>query len=162
MTREEAMRNHPSAWEVWTPQDTAGVIAEWHRHTDQAVAIVADDRKPRWRSVSRWRRARIMDALAVALLIALMAAFGVIVWAASARADTTAELYATVYSSAVCHTLEKHPSTDGLQGIIEAIVGDGLTDYQAGEAAGIAIGERCPQYLYIAEAFVALHLAVKA
>lgn len=49
-TREEAMAMHPSNWRrlraVWTPQDTADVLAalaEFDAHAEQAVAVVAED-----------------------------------------------------------------------------------------------------------------------
>lgn len=87
MTRDESKFLRP----VWTPADTAEVLADWDRHTDQAVSIVADDRKPWWVSYSRPHKARTMNTAGILILAALaMAAVivaAVIRWALTDTAE---------------------------------------------------------------------------
>lgn len=113
--------------------------------------------------VSRERKARIMDGVAVALLLLLAAALGCILVLASApnaKADNpydrVAYAYAATYAAAVCGTLDDgHASTDGLLGIMAAVEGDGLSAAQAGEVVAISIYETCPRYSYLIDAFIA-------
>jgi hypothetical protein len=113
-------------------------------------------------TMSRERKARIYDGLAVALLLMLAAALGCIaVLAAAPRAkadkdyDPVAYAYAATYATAVCNTLaDGHATTNGLLGIMSAIEEDGLTPAQAGEAVGLSIYEACPRYIYVIDAFV--------
>ncbi len=111
---------------------------------------------------SRFRRARIYDGMAVGLLLVLMAALGVITWAASAKADPAdtsdpvAVAFAAHYGAAVCSTLADYPSVAGLEGIMQAIEQEGLTPRQAGEAAALSVYELCPRYSYILDRFVAI------
>lgn len=112
-------------------------------------------------SVSRERKARIYDGLAVTLLLCLMAALGVVTFAATAKADVdgAARAYAAEYGPAVCSTLDSyHPPTFSvLMGIMLAINADGLTPYQAGEAVGLSVAELCPQYDGLLERFAATY-----
>jgi hypothetical protein len=99
-------------------------------------------------AVSRERKARLMDGLAVTLLMALMAALGVVGYAASAHADVdgAATAYAETYGGAVCSTLDSYPSFAGIIGIVQAIEHDGLSAYQAGEAVSLSVVNLCPRY----------------
>ena len=110
-------------------------------------------------SVSRERKARIYDGLAVTLLLCLMAALGVVTFAATAKADVdgAARAYAAEYGPAVCSTLDSYPTFSGLMGIMLAINADGLTPYQAGEAVGLSVAELCPQYDGLLERFAATY-----
>jgi hypothetical protein len=104
---------------------------------------------------SRERKARIYDGLAVTLLMALMMCLGVVVWAASAKADAESNAYAAHYAGAVCAVIAEYPSTSGLQGILNSVQGDGLSAYQAGEAVALSVYESCPRYAYILDLYVA-------
>ena len=72
----------------------------------------------------------------------------------TAHADA-AQDYEALYGSAVCMTLDDYPSVSGMLGIMQSIVEDGLTEYQAGEVVGIAVHDRCPEYTGLARKFVA-------
>ena len=146
---------------IWTPQDSIDTARQFYLELDNAErGLAAVDPKPqRWLSQSRYRRAGIMDALAVLLLMALMACLGVVVYAASAHADTNPDPQAVSWAAhnegAVCATIADYPSTSGLMGIMEAAASQGLTASQAGEAVAIAVYDGCPRYSYILDMFVA-------
>ena len=148
---------------IWTRRDAIDTAQAFHAEIDNAERGHIDPKPPRWTSKlfgrSRFRRARIYDGLAVTLLIALMAALGTVVYAASAKADTGDDpesvAYAAHYAGAVCSTIADYPTTNGLKGIMNAVERDGLTAFQAGEAVGISIYSTCPQYSYIIDLFVA-------
>ena len=110
-------------------------------------------------SMSRERKARLMDGVAVTLLLALMACLGVVGYAASAHADVdpTAQAYADRYGIAVCETLSDYPTFSGLVGIAEAIEKDGLTGYQAGEVVGLSVSNLCPRFEGLLERFAAVY-----
>ena len=141
----------------------------------QAVVAAGKSRRPRLRLVgleeriftaSRYRKARIYDALAVALMLATMAALGcavVLLSAPAAKAepiDPVAVSYAAVYADAVCGTLSDFPNLNGILGLIEAIRDDGLTAGQAGAAIGLSVAEACPRYEPILDAFIARYGSV--
>ena len=117
---------------------------------DHAIPIFA---------VSRERKARIYDGLAVMLLLALMACLGVVGYAASAHADVdpTAQAYADRYGFAVCDTLADYPTSSGLLGIADAIEKDGLSGYQAGEVIALSVGDLCPRFTGLLERFAATY-----
>jgi hypothetical protein len=109
---------------------------------------------------SRYRKAKMLDALGVALLMLFCALLGMITLLASAPhakadADPVVVAYAAHYAGAVCETLSEFPSTNGLLGIMSAITDDGLTPRQAGQVAAISVLEACPRYAYLLDAFVA-------
>lgn len=111
---------------------------------------------------SRYRRARLMDALAVTLLMAFMALFGALMFlhtAPKAKADNTDPLayaYAATYADAVCSTLSDHPTPSGVLGIMAGIrEHGGLTREQAAEALVTSVSEACPWRMPILEAFAA-------
>lgn len=114
-----------------------------------------------WFSRSRYRKAKIMDALAVALLMAFMAVFGALMFlhtAPKAKADETdpvAYAYAATYADAACSTLSDHPTPSGVLGIVAAIAEYGLTREQAAEALITSVSEVCPRYMHVLEAFAA-------
>ena len=133
----------------------------------QAVVAAGNSRRPRLRLVglqeriftpSRERRARIMDGLAVALLMALMGALGCAVFLmaapkAKADIDSVSVAYAAHYADAICTTLAGHPTNSGVQGIIAAIRDQGLTNSQAAGAVVLAVTDVCPAQTYILERF---------
>lgn len=148
---------------VWSRHDAIDTAQAFHAEIDNAETGVPE-RASHWTRFlfgrSRFRRARIYDGLAVGLLMTLMAALGVVVYAASAKADDTddaaAVAYAAEYGPAVCSVLADHPSVAGLEGILLAIEEDGLTPVQAGAAAAVSVYEVCPRYGYILDRFVAI------
>jgi len=110
-------------------------------------------------SISRERKARIYDGLAVTLLMVFCAVLGMILLilsspAAKAEPSSGAVAYAAEYGGAVCSVLSEHPSTDGMVGIMAAIQQQGLAAYQAGEVMGLSVAELCPQYTYLLREFV--------
>ena len=104
---------------------------------------------------SRERRARRMDALAVGLLMAFMAALGVVLFAATAKADALSSAWADRYGGLACVVLSEYPSVGGLMGILDSAQEDGLTQRQAGEAVGESIATNCPEYGYLVRQFIA-------
>lgn len=121
-------------------------------------------REPRPRfwlfSVSRERKARLLDSAAVALLMALMVAFGAILFAASAKADPDSDVYAysAEYGGAVCSVLDDYPSVGGMLGVGQAIVEHGhLTEYQAGEVIALSVTEICPRHMGLLARFVRVY-----
>ena len=111
-------------------------------------------------SMSRERKARIYDGLAVTLLLLFCAVLGMILLILSspaAKADTDPEsvAYAAHYGGAVCTVLAEYPTTSGLQGILNSVQGDGLSAYQAGEAVALSVYESCPRFTYILNLYVA-------
>lgn len=112
-------------------------------------------------SRSRYRKAKIMDALAAALFMAFMAVFGALMFlhtAPKAKADETDPLayaYAATYADAVCSTLSGHPTPSVVLGIMAAIAEHGLTREQAAEAVVTSVSEVCPWRMPILEAFAA-------
>ena len=153
-----------------TPRDPVATAAEFHLEVDNAErgddVEIADRGQMRqafdpqgWlMSQGRERRARIMDGLAVALLMALMGALGcavLLMAAPKAKADIDAVsvAYAAHYADAICTTLAGHPTNSGVQGILAAIREDGLTNLQAAGAVVLAVTDVCPAQTYILERF---------
>lgn len=104
-------------------------------------------------SRSRFRRANIMDTLAVSLLVVMLAALGwlyAIAWAPSAKADVTDPqviAFTAVYGGIVCDVLDDHATVAGVYGIGQGIVEEsGLSDYQAGQVIGLSVAEICPRH----------------
>lgn len=97
---------------------------------------------------SRYRRAKWMDAAAVALLMALMMALGVIAWAATAKADGVIDedeqVYADAYGSAICEVLDEHYSLAGVVGVYDVIVEQGYAPDSAVDIINVAVHEWCP------------------
>jgi hypothetical protein len=110
-------------------------------------------------SQGRERKARIMDGLAVALLMALMGALGcaVLLMAApkaKAEADPVAVAYAAHFADAVCWTLTNHDTNSGVLGVLAAIKEDGLTTSQAAYAVTLSVMDVCPQQQYVLDRFI--------
>lgn len=105
-------------------------------------------------SRSRFRRAGIMDTLAVALLVVLLTLLGwlyAIAWAPSAKADVTDPqviAFTAAFGGVVCSVLDDgHATPDGVYGISQGIVEEsGLSYYQAGQVIGLSVAEICPQH----------------
>lgn len=95
--------SRPVVVPIWTPQDSVDTAHQFHMELHNAERGVSQSQsQPGFGnrlmfSRSRERRARRMDALAVALLMIVMAAFGVIVMLLStpqAKADPDSMVYA--------------------------------------------------------------------
>lgn len=156
--------------QVWGRGDFAATLADFNEHADKAVRVAAAGRTGRHRAVtapkvpsksrlfavSRERKARLMDALAVVLLLVLMACLGAVVYAASAHADnTTARAWAAEWGPAVCDTLDTYPSIGGVAGSIQAIEDQGATAEVAGERLAYSVSLVCPRHLPLLRQFVA-------
>jgi len=63
-------------------------------------------------------------------------------------------VYAAQNAPAVCSTLADFPSIPGLEGVMDAIVTDGFTGYQAGQIVALAVQARCPRFEPLLEEFV--------
>ena len=156
---------------LWTPQDSIDTARQFHLELDNAErgndVEIADRARMRqafdpqgWLfTQSRERRARIMDGLAVALLMALMGALGcaVLLMAApkaKADADPVAVAYAAHFADAVCWTLTNHDTNSGVLGVLAAIKEDGLTTSQAAYAVTLSVMDVCPQQQYVLDRFI--------
>lgn len=155
---------HPSVTPIWSPADAVDTAQAFAAELDNAERGVPD--KPRWTAKlfgrSRFRRAGILDGLAVALLMALMACLGVVVFAASAKADPGVSDdvidYTVRYGAgAVCPVLTEHHTVSGLLGVLLAIRDDGFSDYEAGQVVGLSVAEYCPENQPLLDRFVAVY-----
>ena len=156
---------------IWTPHDALLTAEQFHADiaNTERGELVEPQRQSSTNlgnrltfSRSRFRRAKIMDAIAVALLMALMAAIGCIVVLASAptaKADSVSDDvldYVSLYGEgAVCPVISKHYTTNGLLGVLIAIRDDGFSDYEAGQIVGLSVSEYCPENYPLLEAFMA-------
>lgn len=167
--KSAAMAYHPA---IWTPQDAIDTAQAFHaeiRHAERGESVRSTEtnsrvHNSRWTAKlfgrSRFRRARIYDGLAVGLLLALMAALGVIVFAASAKADPDSDVAAWTaeYGPAVCLNLDDHNSLAGVYG-----TGLGIMDYggmsaeQAGQVMAMSVYRICPRHIPLLERFVAVY-----
>ena len=142
-----------------TPDDPVDTAQDFHREVNHRSWLL---------SQSRYRKAKIYDALAVALMLATMAALGCALGLLSAPAakaepiDPVAVQYAAVYADAVCGTLSDFPNLNGILGLISAIRDDGLTAGQAGAAIGLSVAENCPRFEPLLDAFIARYGSVAA
>ena len=141
---------------IWTPRDAVDTAKMFHLELDNAERGRAPSRLF---TQSRERRARIMDGLAVALLMALMGALGcaVLLMAApkaKADADPVAVAYAAHFADAVCWTLTNHDTNSGVLGVLAAIKEDGLTTSQAAYAVTLSVMDVCPQQQYVLDRFI--------
>ena len=148
-----------------------GVCPSSHGDEPVATAVIGEGQTPRlgrtrWTAKlfghSRFRRAKVYDGLAVALLMAIMACLGVVVFAASAKADPGVSDdvidYTVRYGAgAVCPVLTEHHTVSGLLGVLLAIRDDGFSDYEAGQVVGLSVAEYCPENQPLLDRFVAVY-----
>lgn len=73
-----------------------------------------------------------------------------------ARADIVDD-YVADYAHIVCEVLDEYPTLPGLEGILLAVMDDGLTPEAAGQAVARSVIGLCPEYLRLLERFVAKH-----
>lgn len=74
---------------------------------------------------------------------------------AKADVDRAVIAYTAVFAGAVCTTLDAYPSFDGIEGIGQAIIEDGLTPRQAGQVIGLSVVEVCPRHFGLVRDFIA-------
>lgn len=125
-----------------------GTIRTWVGLSD---TYVGRHRKPSLFSVSRERKARLMDALAVLLLMLVMALVGMAVLIMSARpakADP-GTTYGHQMGQVICDNLGHFGATDAAiigtaNGITEMT---GMTYADAGQAIYTAVSLTCPRYM---------------
>ena len=80
--RKQAARDyHPSVRPIWTPADSVATAQAFNAELDRAEKAEPQHRTVNLTAVSRERRARVMDGVAVALLLALCTALGFIMFA---------------------------------------------------------------------------------
>lgn len=101
-------------------------------------------------------RPRTFDRVALTTVTVITALYGWIgiTLAAPARADEgDARAYASEFGPAVCETLDAYPSFEGIFGIGQAIVEDGLTAYDAGQVIAMSVAWICPRHIKLVRAF---------
>lgn len=157
--KARAQQFHPSQWQpVWTPQDAVATAQAFHAELANAERGIPD--KPHWTAKlfgrSRFRRAKVYDGLAVTLLLALMAALGVVAWAASAHADSDrdAVVWTAHYGRQVCAAIDTDATINGLLNTASALQARGFTEDQAGQILGLAIVDICPHHLDLLARFI--------
>ena len=92
----------------------------------------------------------------VALLMAASAFLGAAVYfSAPAKADDDSVVYAyaATFGGIVCSTLDDYPTFDGIIGIGQAMIEDGLTGYQAGQVIATSAIEICPRHIALVRNF---------
>lgn len=162
--RDAARAYHPSVRPIWTPADSVDTAQSF------AAELANDERgrpdKPKWTAKlfgrSRFRRAAILDGLAVGLLMTIMGALGVVLFAASAKADPNVSDdvidYAVRYGAgAVCPVLSEHHTVNGVMGVLLAIRDDGFSDYETGQIVGLSVAEYCPENQPLLDRFIAVY-----
>lgn len=169
--RKAAARSyHPGVWEpiAW-PADAIATAEAFHAdmaNAERGVAVTTRKVASKsWLfSASRERKARLYDAVAVCLLMVFMAAFGVILWAASAKAEPEPDpvyAWAAVYAGPVCTVLRDFADTPDAaivgvsQGIHEQV--PAWSDFQVGKAIAYSVREACPDLQPMLDRFVAKH-----
>jgi hypothetical protein len=70
-----------------------------------------------------------------------------------AKADPVVDSYTLNNEARVCKTLDAYPSVAGVEGVIAAIVNEGLTGGQAGQVVGMSVIDFCPSHLPEVQAF---------
>lgn len=167
MTRAQARAYHPA---IWTPDDFDQTVRDAQAVVEagkRRLRVVGEDERGTptlLLSRSRERTARRMDALAVALLMALMAALGCIALLLAtphAKADgpPSDELlyYTATYGGAACQVLDEYNSVGGLIGVMQGVMEDGWTAFESGQIVGLAVYEICPRHVDLIERFQAIY-----
>lgn len=97
---------------------------------------------------SRFRRAAIYDGLAVTLLMALMACLGVVLFAASAKADGYLDddelVFSELHGQSICDVITEYYGLSGVLGVHQAIMDEGFTADSAVDVLNFSVHEFCP------------------
>ena len=177
---------HPSVRPIWTPADAVdtaqafaaelanaerGSVVQLAGHPPLTSGVMGDAGSNPVRPTRRWtaklfgrsrfRRAAILDGLAVGLLMTIMGALGVVLFAASAKADNVSDdvlKYTVRYGAgAVCPVLSEHHTVNGVMGVLLAIRDDGFSDYETGQIVGLSVAEYCPENQPLLDRFIAVY-----
>lgn len=89
--------------------------------------------------------------------LSVIAAVGLINSPIAKADDSDARAYASEYGPAVCATLDDYPSIAGIIGIGQAIVEDGLTEYDAGTAIAYSVVFLCPRHVPLLQRFARIY-----
>lgn len=76
---------------------------------------------------------------------------------AKAEPDAAVVAYAATYGAAVCSVLDDYPTVDGVVGVGQAIMEDGLSAYQAGGVIGLSVIEICPRHTGLMNRFARVY-----
>lgn len=151
---------------IWTPRDAVDTARQFHLEIDNAERGDSIDPAPQghwWLTRSRERRARILDALAVLLLLATTAFLGcavVMLSTGTAKGDTnSATAYGWEMAGPICDNLDHFDASDAAfigtaQGIVELT---GMTWGDAGTAIYTAVDMVCPRHMGRLMSFVRRH-----
>jgi len=159
---------------IWTPQDAVDTAQQFHLELHNAE-------RGEWTSTnvelqrqsstrlgnglifrrSRFRRAKIMDGLAVALFMVFMLVFGALMaigYAPHAKASPATESYADIYGGVVCNVLDEYPTVAGVLGVGQGISEEsGFTLEQAGEVIAYSVFTYCPWHKPLLNRFIATY-----
>jgi len=99
-------------------------------------------------------RTSVVRAYALGIVTGSFLTAGTLALALPVKADIDRVViaYASQFGDAVCTTLDEYPSFDGLLGIGQAIIEDGLNAYQAGQVIALSVVEICPRHLALVQA----------
>lgn len=89
----------------------------------------------------------------------ITAGIGALAPQANAEPEPSIEVleYTAKAEFAVCRTLSKYPTLNGLSGILYAIEDAGFTSYEAGQIVAMSVTDACPQHIPVLERFVAVY-----
>lgn len=76
---------------------------------------------------------------------------------ADAAPDRVVAAYAAQFGGAVCATLNAHSTINGIYGVGQAIIEDGLTARQAGAVIALSVIDTCPWHLGLLDQFIDQH-----
>lgn len=171
--RAAAKAYHPSQWTPIAWRDDAIATAQaFHANLDNAERGVALDEaapqralhRSRWSShlfgQSRFRRAKIYDGLAVALLMALAALMGciiVLLSAPKANADTGTRAFAWQYGPEICSYLDEHPTIAGVVAAGKTIIREGYTAEESGEVIAYSVFDVCQRHMPLLRQFIMVY-----
>lgn len=168
MTRDQARAYHPSMTPIRCSEDFEQTVRDAQAVVETGknrLRVVGEDERARpvlLLTKSRERRARRMDAFAVALLMALAATFGCILMllaAPHAKADVSDQItdYTSLNGPLACEVLDDYNSVSGLIGLMQGIAEDGWTPYEAGQIAALSVFTYCPRHIDLLDRFIALY-----
>lgn len=148
--RAHARAIHPS---IWTPDDAIQTAQDFAAELEHAEIGTAYREQARETSKlfgrSRFRRAKILDGLAVLLLMVLAALMGCVLVLASApkaHADNGMRALAWEVGPELCGYLDEHPTFAGLVAASRIITSEGYTVEESGEVIGFSITDVCPRH----------------
>ena len=106
-------------------------------------------------------RNRSLRAFGLGLVTGAVLTAGITAVAAPAGAEPNPSIEVLEYTAraegAVCRTLNKYPTINGVSGILAAIEDEGFTPYEAGEIVAMSVLDACPQLVPVLEQFVAVY-----